>query len=537
MQPQSEIRVRPLSTGCGFRCLARANLVCAAHCMKRALCLALTWCGIWLSQPTSAGTVFVPGHASPPMPTREFRGVWVASVNNIDWPSKPTLPAARQQAELTELLDRAVALRLNTVIFQVRCACDALYSSSLEPWSEYLSGEMDQPPRPTYDPLRFAVEEAHRRGLELHAWFNPFRARHNSGKSAAARRHVSRAHPDWVRTYGSQVWLDPGDRAVHDYTLSVILDVLQRYDVDGIHIDDYFYPYTEKNASGADMDFPDEATWKRYQQGGGKLTRNDWRRDNVNVFVHRLYQEVKRRKPWVKVGVSPFGIWRPGFPASVRGLDAYEKLWADSRRWLVSGWLDYCAPQLYWSIEAPNQSLPALLGWWRSENLMHRHVWPGLNVYRAAQQPGELEAEIRLARRESDSPGFLLWSFKPLAQDKSGAAAALGRGLPGGAALVPASPWLDSRPPPRPMVTMDARGADWVLSWQADPAKAVGRWVLQSKSGRGWITEILPGGQNSRRFGAASPPPAVLALRAVDRFGNLSLPAVLERRERTPVSR
>ena len=186
-----------------------------------------------------------PGQVVPPLPLREFRGAWVASVGNIDWPAKPGLPVAQQKTDLLALLDRAAQLRLNAIIFQVRPACDALYASKLEPWSEYLTGELGRAPMPFYDPLEFAVAEAHRRGLELHAWFNPFRARHPSAVSPLASNHVSRRQPQWVRTYGRSLWLDPGERGAQDYSLSVVLDVVRRYNVDGVHIDDYFYPYPE----------------------------------------------------------------------------------------------------------------------------------------------------------------------------------------------------------------------------------------------------------------------------------------------------
>ena len=210
----------------------------------------------------------------PPEPQREFRGVWVATVANIDWPSKPGLSTSDQQSELIAILDHAVRLHLNAVIIQVRPACDALYESKIEPWSEYLTGQQGKPPSPYYDPLEFAVAEAHRRGLELHAWFNPYRARHSDGHTLAGS-HVSRTHPDLVRAYGHSLWLDPGSEAVQDYTVSVIMDVVKRYDIDGVHIDDYFYPYKEVDANKHVIPFPDDATWQAYLQSGGNLSRED----------------------------------------------------------------------------------------------------------------------------------------------------------------------------------------------------------------------------------------------------------------------
>ena len=203
-------------------------------------------CGLAVAANVFSATTYVPAQAQPPLPLREFRGVWVATVNNIDWPSKPGLPSNQQKSELLALLDRAAQLRFNAVLLQVRPACDAFYASPLEPWSEYLTGQMGRAPQPYYDPLEFAVSEAHERGLELHARFNPFRARHSTGRTAVSSNHVSRLHPAWVHSYGNQLWLDPGEKAARDYSIRVILDVVRRYDIDGVHLDDYFYPYPEK---------------------------------------------------------------------------------------------------------------------------------------------------------------------------------------------------------------------------------------------------------------------------------------------------
>ena len=289
---------------------------------------------------------YQPSSISPPKPIREFRAAWVATVANIDWPSRKDLTTAEQKTELLAILDRAQRLRLNTVIFQVRPACDAMYASAIEPWSEYLTGTMGKPPEPYYDPLTFAVEEAHKRGLELHAWFNPYRAHHQGARSPISASHVSKTRPQLVRQYGKYLWLDPGEKDVQDYSLSVVMDVVKRYDIDGVHFDDYFYPYKEKDDEGRTLDFPDQASWTRFG-AGGKLGRDDWRRENVNIFIERLYRSIKAVKPAVKFGVSPFGIWRPNNPPQIQGYDAYANLYADSRKWLAKGWVDYFAPQLF----------------------------------------------------------------------------------------------------------------------------------------------------------------------------------------------
>ena len=365
-----------------------------------------------------AATTYVPANISPPPVAREFRGAWVASVNNIDWPSRPALTTEQQKQELLAILDRCQSLKLNVVILQVRPACDALYASKLEPWSEYLTGTQGKAPSPFWDPLEFAVAQAHARGLELHAWFNPFRARHSSGTVLAAN-HVSKTHPALVKTYGTHLWLDPGLPEVHDYSARVILDVVQRYDIDGVHIDDYFYPYREKDAAKKDLPFPDWASWKAYQSSSGNLSRDDWRRDNVNRFIARLYREVHAAKPWVKVGVSPFGIYRPGQPAQIKGFDQYESIYADPKTWLGNGWLDYLAPQLYWRIDPPAQSFPVLLKWWTENNPKHRLIVAGLNTtaigatsnYTTSDAgnkgwpAGEIVKQIELTRQQPGAAG------------------------------------------------------------------------------------------------------------------------------------
>ncbi|MFO0943771.1 MAG: family 10 glycosylhydrolase [Pirellulales bacterium] len=294
----------------------------------------------------------------PPALAREYRGVWVATVANIDWPSKPGQSSEKQQAEAIAILDAVAAANMNVVVLQVRTSCDALYASELEPWSYFLTGKQGQAPEPFYDPLAFWVEQAHQRGLELHAWFNPFRAK-NSGQSYPdCQQHISQTKPLLVKKYGNDktnyLWLDPGESEAREHSLAVFLDVLRRYDIDGIHIDDYFYPYPVD-----DIPFPDDPAWNAYQESDGKLARDDWRRDSMNQFIRQLYQQIKRIKPHVKFGISPFGIWKPGYPSSVAGFSQHDKLYADARLWLNEGWCDYYSPQLYWAISARQQSYPA----------------------------------------------------------------------------------------------------------------------------------------------------------------------------------
>lgn len=363
-------------------------------------------------------------------PPREWRAAWVATVANIDWPSKPGLSAAAQQAEIRSLCDTAVATGLNALILQVRTSTDALYESRLEPWSEYLTGTQGQ--HPGYDPLAVWITEAKARGLELHAWFNPYRSRHSTAKSAVADSHVSRTHPEWVKRYGDQLWMDPGEPAAAEHTLAVVRDCLSRYAVDGIHIDDYFYPYPVQDpATKQEVDFPDDPSWQRYLAGGGSLGRADWRRYNVNRLVQRLYALAHEVRPGTRVGVSPFGLPKPGArPPGISGFSQYDKLYADVELWLREGWLDYLAPQLYWPRAQTAQAFEPLLQAWRALNPLGRPIHPGLFTSRIndtpqSWQPDEVLAQIDIIRRQSPGSGHIHFSMAALAQNRKGIADAL----------------------------------------------------------------------------------------------------------------
>jgi uncharacterized lipoprotein YddW (UPF0748 family) len=460
----------------------------------------------------------------PPPPLREFRAAWIATVGNSCWPSKPGLSTAQQKAELIALLDRAAALKLNAVIFQVRPACDALYASSLEPWSEYLTGVQGRAPSPFYDPLAFAIAEAHKRGLELHAWFNPFRAHHFQAVSPIAPNHISKTHPELVRNYGRYLWLDPGDPAVRDYSLRVVMDVVKRYDVDGIHFDDYFYPYKEKNSAGNEIDFPDDSTWKRFGIASG-LARDDWRRHNVDVFMEQTYRAIKAEKPWVKFGISPFGIWRPKNPPGISGFDAYTELYADSRKWLRAGWCDYFTPQLYWGIAPTTTSFTTLLNWWNSENVLHRHIWPGMNSLNVGEKwpPSEIINQINATRWLHDD-GQVHWNISAL-MNNAALDAALRRDSYQQPALIPASPWLDSTPPEKPKLTvLIEKNFRLEMRWETSGGEPVRLWVLQFRTDGIWMTEILPANETNRLLENLAPD--AISIRAVDRTGKLSEPAV-----------
>jgi uncharacterized lipoprotein YddW (UPF0748 family) len=436
------------------------------------------------------------------------------------------------------MLDRAVELKLNAVILQVRPAADALYESKYEPWSESLTGQMGKAPEPYYDPLAFAVEEAHKRGLELHAWFNPYRAYHPQAKSEIAANHISKTHPELVRQYGKYLWLDPGEKAVQDYTLAVIMDVVRRYDIDGVHLDDYFYPYKQRDAQNQSIDFPDEPSWQKYLQSGGKLSRNDWRRENINTLIERLYQAIKTEKSWVKLGISPFGIWRPGYPAQIKGFDAYSQIYADARKWLANGWLDYFSPQLYWNIEFPDQSYPVLLNWWVEQNTFGRHIWAGNYTGRLGNSTSkgwpseEILYQIRVTRGQEGATGNVHFSMKSLMQNRQGISDLLAKDLYSRPALVPASPWLSNTPPGKPSLTIDKNPTSGViqLNWKPTGTEKVWLWVIQTRSGSEWTTKIVPGRQTSILLNSNDSNVQVerVAVSAVNRYQTQGPPAVVD---------
>jgi uncharacterized lipoprotein YddW (UPF0748 family) len=444
---------------------------------------------------------------TPPALPREFRGLWIATVANIDWPTRSDLTMAQQQAELRLILDRAQAIGFNAVILQVRAAGDALYPSALEPWMRSLAGT--QGANPGWDPLAWAVEAAHARGLELHAWFNPFRAGNLSDTLALHAQHLGRRRPELLRRFCRQLWFDPGEEAVREHALEVIRDVVRRYDVDAVHLDDYFYPYPDSRCPN--LSFPDSAPYARYVAGGGVLEPASWRRDNVNRFVEALRPAVQTLRPTARVGISPFGIWRPGTPPGITGLDSYASIYADSQWWLVSGWVDYFAPQLYWSRSSTGQNFDALLAWWASRNTQRRHLWPGLAAYRVADgtssayTAGEIDGQVREVRRlaDLDAPGAprgtILYNTTSVVQNRGGLAALLEGALFASRAAVPATPWLAAPP---------WNSADRAVSFQRGvngfvrlggtrPPAAVRWWLLRWRTPEGWTFRQYPASVDS----------------------------------------
>lgn len=470
--------------------------------------------------PVAAETVSPLPIPPAPVADREFRGSWIATVDNIDWPSEPGLDAATQQNELLELLDQAAALRLNAIIFQVRPIADAVYESALEPFSWYVSGEQGR--SPGWDPLAFAVEEAHRRGLELHAWFNPFRAGHPTMLGSYDSSHVSVSHPEWVLKYGTQMWIDPGVPEASAWSLSVIEDVVRRYDVDGVHLDDYFYPYPVNDTNGRNVPFPDTTSRRRAEARGTTLALGDWRRSNVDDFVHRLYQMVKRVKPWVKVGISPFGIWRPGHPEGVVGFDQYEQIYADARLWLREGWLDYFTPQLYWPVDSPGQPYGSLLKWWTGENLKQRHLWPGNFTSRVILEgtrhweADEIVRQVRITRDQPGATGNVHFSMKAL-EPGPGADSLFALELYGEPALVPETGWLAGVSPGAPTAHLSSLADRHILHLLPGIGDGPFLWHVRVLRGEEWSVDIVPAWRHVIDLGVAAPTAVVVS--AVNRLG------------------
>ncbi len=481
-----------------------------------------------------------------PYAEREFRAAWVATVANINWPSKPGLTSEQQQAEAVAILDRLLELNFNAVVFQVRPQCDALYASDLEPWSYFLTGLQGQPPDPYYDPLEFWIDESHKRGLELHAWLNPYRAHHVAGGPVSEHSLVKR-RPDLALNLSSGYWwLDPAKPGTQEHSIAVVLDIIERYEVDAIHFDDYFYPYPSYH----DGDFPDDESWTEYQQGGGKLSQSDWRRASVDQFVERLYKEIKAADPRVKFGLSPFGIWRPNYPESIRGFDQYDQLYADARLWLREGWLDYWSPQLYWPISQVPQSYPVLLNWWQNENPQNRHIWPGLNSNRrGAEGAGETINQVMVTKGFLPaSPGNIHFSYHALVSNQA-LASGLVKGPYRKPALVPSSPWLDKSDPAAPEISLSLAKDSTIVTWTHQRPEDVFRWVLYYKHGNRWDYTILNQADRTYKLPLTklryisdadlAAPDSINVLKAldllnevritaVDRMGNESDPVVME---------
>lgn len=377
----------------------------------------------------------------------EFRGVWIATVGNIDWPLQNQFDSESQQAEFINQLDMHQRNGMNAVIVQVRPASDAFYPSPYEPWSQWLTGKQGRAPFPYYDPLEFTIEEAHKRGFEYHAWCNPYRASLSPNRSALAPSHVARLHPEWFVEYGGKLYFDPGNREGQDWVVAVIRDMVSRYDIDALHMDDYFYPYPI-----AGKRFPDQASYKKYGNG---MSLSDWRRSNVDSIILKLSTAIKETKPWVKFGISPFGIWRnndkdPNGSPTVGGLSNYDDLYADILLWMKNDWIDYVAPQLYWEFDHPIADYQVLLDWW-NQNTYGKHCYIGLGIYRAGSNAAwrnrdQIPRQLDSLRTKPNVQGAVYYSSKIFKSNPNGWSDSLRHNYYREPALIPEMPWLPPNP-------------------------------------------------------------------------------------------
>jgi len=378
----------------------------------------------------------------------EFRGVWIATVDNIDWPAKGMVNVEDQKAEFIRQLEMHKANGMNAMIVQVRPSADAFYPSKYEPWSQWLTGVQGKAPSPYYDPLKFMIEETHRRGMEFHAWCNPYRADFQIGKSSIARNHITKTHPEWFLTYGDKKYFDPSNKDAQQFVVNVVTDIVKRYDVDAIHMDDYFYPY---RITG--KEFPDQAA---YEGSGTSLSKDDWRRSNVDSIISMLSRAIKQQKPWVKFGISPFSVWRnkdqdPDGSDSKASQTNYDDLYANVVLWLKEGWIDYVAPQLY--LEIGNSKIPyeKMLDWW-SRHTYGRHLYIGQGIYRAGENnaawknPKELPGQIQLLREYPNVQGSIYFSSTTFDRNPNGWNDSLRNNYYREPAQIPPMDWLPKKP-------------------------------------------------------------------------------------------
>ena len=383
-------------------------------------------------------------------PKRELRAAWIATVVNIDWPSQKGMNAHEQRSEFVELLDLLKSMNMNAVVVQVRPVADALYPSSYEPWSEYLSGKQGSGPEPYYNPLTFMIEEARKRGLEFHAWFNPYRASMKKDFLHTGDHPVNK-YPHWFVDYDGKKYYDPGHPEAREYVLNAIMEVVRHYDLDAVHFDDYFYPYRVANE-----EFPDDSTFAHY--GKAFENKEEWRRHNVDAFVEELHNRILKERPYMVFGISPFGVWRnkdkdPMGSDTKAGQTNYDDLYADVLKWLRKGWIDYVAPQLYWHIGFAPADYKILLDWW-SRHTYGRHLYIGQGIYRLGQKGWEDHQEINrqvdLNRSQDKVQGSIYFSTKVFAKNKDSVQQRMKKIYPS-KALIPVMPWLEDNPPAAPV--------------------------------------------------------------------------------------
>ena len=441
-------------------------------------------------------------------PKFEFRAVWVATVNNIDWPSRPGLSTAQQQKEIIVILNMHQSLGMNAIILQVRPTADAFYASPLEPWSQYLTGAQGQAPNPFYDPLQFWIEECHKRNMELHAWLNPFRVAQNANQPLS-ENHIAHIYPHWFLKYGNLLYFDPALPQSREFITQVVKDIVLRYDVDAIHFDDYFYPYPLAE------DFPDTTSFANHNRGFAAENKADWRRDNVDIVIKMLSDTIKAAKPWVKFGISPFGVWRnksddPRGSNTQAGATNYDHLYADIIKWQEKGWIDYCIPQIYWQIGHRLADYETLVNWWK-DNAYGRAMYVGHAVYKSEttsteiewRQPGELPRQIELLRRIPEIEGSAFYSSNHFARNLMGFQDSLIQNIYKNPALVPPMPWIDNVPPlPVSKVKISGTKISWQIEESENEMDKPYRYLiyLSEKRGKGSVHLYIQGNYTECEF-------------------------------------
>ena len=480
---------------------------------------------------------------------REFRGVWIATVSNIDWPSSRNLTTSQQKEEFIELLDMCKSMNFNAVIFQVRPAADAFYESKFEPWSTYLTGMSGEAPAPYYDPLAFLIEETHKRGMEFHAWLNPYRAVVNYQEYQPKPFPLTYERPEWFINYGKNKYFDPGIPEVREYTLKIVSDIVQNYDIDAIHFDDYFYPYKIEG-----VPFPDEQSFKDH---GGSFYPNEreaWRRNNVNLIINQLHTRIKEIKPWVQFGISPFGVWRNG-DKDPRGSDTragqtnYDDLYADISLWIKRGWVDYLIPQAYWHIGHEKADYEKVVKWW-AENAFGTRLYVGHGLYKLdnaqmdvawrSQKPTEIEKQLQFNKSISKIQGSAFFSASSLKKNPFGIQNRISSGSYSQVALGPIADNSVKRVPQsvKNIRLEPSKNKGFTLSWESPPEnreKEAIRYLVYTSSEDGPIDyqgsetkTVLTGMTNLELTKKEAKSIRTIVIRAVSRNNNVSDPVSLK---------
>lgn len=463
-------------------------------------------------------------------PKREFRGAWIATVANIDWPLNRNSSSGEQVKELVEMIASLDSAGINAIFFQIRTECDALYDSQVEPWSYWLTGEQGKAPEPFYDPLKFAIDEAHKRGIELHAWFNPYRSVKTIGGYETAKNHVSNEHPEWILQFENYKMLDPGNPDVKKYILDVVSDVLLRYDVDGIHFDDYFYPYSPKVSN------EDSVSFANYSNDIDNI--DDWRRYNINSLMADIYDLIQQEKPYVKFGISPFGIVENKY-AGTNGFESFNILYCDPLNWIENRIVDYVNPQLYWELDHKAAPYAKLLPWWADvSDSVHLYIGQYSSKMAAEKYSGsktELGDQLRLNRRTPNVDGEVFFSAKSITQNYSGLHDSLKNNWYKYPALPPIMSWKDTTVPsvPENLTALLDSNNTLNLSWTTafDDSSVLNYFILYEFPGgeevdinnSKYILDIIPADETKYQINNYNDDgDPIFAVTALDRLKNES---------------